>query len=114
MHHPNSVLETKSKDHGYKVRSCSSEERKKIADRNLSIMNRSEEMRNHFSSQGIFSKMIDVIVNLMLILLHAVKEIVLLVIDTLVLCPIALLSSCRKCPAFKFCLGKRILGDYKP
>ena len=114
MHHPNSVLETKSKDQGYKVRSCSSEERKKIADRNLSIINKSEEMRNHFSSQGIISKVIDVVSNLILILLHAVKEIIFLVINTLVLCPIALLSSCRKCPAFKFCPGKRFLGDYKP
>ena len=114
MHHPNSVLETKTKDHGYKVRSCSSEERKKIADRNLSIMNKSEEMRDHFSSQNLFSKTVDVIVNLILILLYAVKEIILLVIDSLVLCPIALVSSCRKCPAFKVCPGKRFLGDYRP
>ena len=79
MHHPNSVLETHSKDHGFKVRSCSTEERKKIAQRNLSIINKSEEMRNHFSSQNVFLKSLDVITNLILILIFAVKEIILLV-----------------------------------
>ena len=64
MHHPNSVLETHSKDHGFKVRSCSTEERKKIAQRNLSIMHKSEEMRSHFSTQNFFLKSIDVVVNL--------------------------------------------------
>ena len=113
MHHPNSVLETHSKGHGFKVRSCSTEERKKIAERNLSIMHKSEEMRAHFTSQNIFLKSIDVVVNLILILLFAVKEIVLLIFDSLVLCPIALASSCRKCPAFKICPGKRLLGDYR-
>ena len=113
MHHPNSVLETHSKDHGFKVRSCSTEERKKIAQRNLSIINKSEEMRNHFSSQNVFLKSLDVITNLILILIFAVKEIILLVFDNLVLCPIALASSCRNCPAFKICPGKRILGDFR-
>ena len=114
MHHPNSVLETHSKGHGFKVRSCSEEERKKIAQRNLSIMNKSEEMRAHFSSQNVFLKSIDVIVNLILILLFAVKEVVILIFDSVVLCPIALASSCRKCPAFKLCPGKRLVGDYRP
>ena len=53
MHHPNSVMETKSRDHGYKVRSCSNQERKKIAERNLSIVGKSEEMREHFFSKGL-------------------------------------------------------------
>ena len=83
MHHPNSVLETHSKDHGFKVRSCSTEERKKIAQRNLSIMHKSEEMRSHFSTQNFFLKSIDVVVNLILILLFAVKEVILLIFDSL-------------------------------
>ena len=78
MHHPNSVLETHSKGHGFKVRSCNEEERKKIAQRNLGIMHKSEEMRSNFSSQNFFLKSIDVGVNLILILLFAVKEIILL------------------------------------
>ena len=30
------------------------------------------------------------------------------------LCPIALVASCRQCPAFKVCPGKSLIGDYKP
>jgi hypothetical protein len=30
------------------------------------------------------------------------------------LCPIALAVGCRKCPAFKVCPVKGIIGDYKP
>jgi len=29
-------------------------------------------------------------------------------------CPIAILASCKKCPAFTICPAKGILGDYKP
>ena len=29
------------------------------------------------------------------------------------LCPIALVASCRKCPAFSICPLKGIIGDYK-
>ena len=29
------------------------------------------------------------------------------------LCPIALVAGCRKCPAFKICLLKGVVGDYK-
>lgn len=29
------------------------------------------------------------------------------------LCPIALVSGCVKCPAFKICPAKGIIGDYK-
>ena len=67
-------------------------------------------MRNHFSSQGIISKVIDVVSNLILILLHAVKEIIFLVINTLVLCPIALLSSCRNAQLLSFAQVKGFLG----
>ena len=30
------------------------------------------------------------------------------------LCPIALLATCKKCPAVGFCPVKESLGDYKP
>ena len=30
------------------------------------------------------------------------------------LCPIALAAGCRKCPAFKVCPLKGVIGDYKP
>ena len=30
------------------------------------------------------------------------------------LCPIAIVSSCRKCPLFKVCPLKSAIGDYKP
>lgn len=30
------------------------------------------------------------------------------------LCPIALVASCKKCPAFSVCPLKSVLGDYKP
>ncbi len=30
------------------------------------------------------------------------------------LCPIALVAGCRKCPAFKVCPLKGVIGDYKP
>ncbi len=30
------------------------------------------------------------------------------------LCPIALAIGCRKCPAFKVCPAKGVIGDYKP
>ena len=29
------------------------------------------------------------------------------------LCPIAILASCRKCPAFTACPLKGVIGDYK-
>ncbi len=29
------------------------------------------------------------------------------------LCPIAILASCRKCPAFTVCPLKSVIGDYK-
>jgi len=29
-------------------------------------------------------------------------------------CPIAIVSGCAKCPAFKVCPLKSVLGDYKP
>lgn len=29
------------------------------------------------------------------------------------LCPIAAVFSCKKCPAYKICLAKGILGDHK-
>jgi hypothetical protein len=31
----------------------------------------------------------------------------------MVLCPIALVAGCRKCPAFKVCPLKGVIGDYK-
>ncbi len=30
------------------------------------------------------------------------------------LCPIALVAGCSKCPAFKACPLKGVIGDYKP
>ena len=30
------------------------------------------------------------------------------------LCPIALAVGCKKCPAFKVCPAKGVIGDYKP
>jgi len=30
------------------------------------------------------------------------------------LCPIAIAVGCKKCPAFKVCPLKSIIGDYKP
>jgi hypothetical protein len=30
------------------------------------------------------------------------------------LCPIALVVSCKKCPAFSVCPLKGVIGDYKP
>jgi hypothetical protein len=30
------------------------------------------------------------------------------------LCPIAIVSGCEKCPAFKICPLKSVIGDYKP
>lgn len=30
------------------------------------------------------------------------------------ICPIAIFSGCKKCPAFKFCPLKSVLGDYVP
>jgi hypothetical protein len=29
-------------------------------------------------------------------------------------CPIAIVASCKKCPAFSVCPLKGVLGDYKP
>ena len=29
------------------------------------------------------------------------------------LCPIAIVAGCRKCPAFKVCPLKGVIGDYK-
>jgi hypothetical protein len=30
------------------------------------------------------------------------------------LCPIAIVASCKQCPAFKVCPLKNVIGDYKP
>ena len=30
------------------------------------------------------------------------------------LCPIAIVAGCRKCPAFKVCPLKGVIGDYQP
>lgn len=30
------------------------------------------------------------------------------------LCPVALAVGCRKCPAFKICPAKSLIGDHKP
>ncbi len=30
------------------------------------------------------------------------------------LCPIAIVAGCQKCPAFKACPLKGVIGDYKP
>jgi hypothetical protein len=32
----------------------------------------------------------------------------------MVICPIALAVGCRKCPIFKVCPVKSVIGDYKP
>ena len=32
----------------------------------------------------------------------------------MVLCPVALAVGCRKCPVFKVCPVKGVIGDYKP
>jgi hypothetical protein len=29
-------------------------------------------------------------------------------------CPIAIVSGCKKCPAFRICPLKTVLGDYRP
>jgi hypothetical protein len=29
-------------------------------------------------------------------------------------CPIAIFSGCKKCPAFRICPLKTVLGDYRP
>jgi hypothetical protein len=29
------------------------------------------------------------------------------------LCPIAVIASCKQCPAFSFCPAKSIIGDHK-
>ena len=34
--------------------------------------------------------------------------------STMTLCPIAIVSGCEKCPAFKICPLKGVIGDYKP
>lgn len=30
------------------------------------------------------------------------------------LCPVALVAGCQKCPVFKVCPLKSVIGDYKP
>jgi len=32
----------------------------------------------------------------------------------MVLCPVALAVGCRKCPVFKVCPVKGVIGDYRP
>jgi hypothetical protein len=32
----------------------------------------------------------------------------------MVLCPVALAVGCKKCPIFKVCPVKSVIGDYKP
>ena len=32
----------------------------------------------------------------------------------MVLCPVAIAVGCRKCPVFKICPVKSVIGDYKP
>ena len=32
----------------------------------------------------------------------------------MVVCPIAIVAGCRKCPAFSICPLKGVIGDYKP
>jgi hypothetical protein len=34
--------------------------------------------------------------------------------NEMTLCPIAIVAGCRKCPAFKVCPVKGIIGDYTP
>jgi len=31
-----------------------------------------------------------------------------------VICPVAIAVGCRKCPIFKVCPAKSVIGDYKP
>ena len=40
--------------------------------------------------------------------LHAPRE------NHMTLCPIALAVGCKKCPAFKICPLKTVIGDYRP
>jgi len=30
------------------------------------------------------------------------------------ICPVAIAMGCKKCPLFKVCPGKSIIGDHKP
>lgn len=30
------------------------------------------------------------------------------------ICPIAIISGCRKCPMFSICPAKSVIGDYRP
>jgi hypothetical protein len=32
----------------------------------------------------------------------------------MVLCPVALAVGCRRCPIFRFCPAKTVIGDYRP
>jgi hypothetical protein len=32
----------------------------------------------------------------------------------MVVCPVAIAVGCRKCPIFRVCPAKSIIGDYKP
>ena len=32
----------------------------------------------------------------------------------MVVCPVAIAVGCAKCPAFKVCPAKKLLGDYRP
>ena len=32
----------------------------------------------------------------------------------MVVCPVALAVGCRKCPVFRICPAKSIIGDYEP
>jgi len=34
--------------------------------------------------------------------------------NAMTLCPIALAVGCKKCPAFKICPLKTVIGDYRP
>jgi len=34
--------------------------------------------------------------------------------NEMTLCPIAIVASCKQCPAFKICPLKQVIGDYKP
>ncbi len=40
--------------------------------------------------------------------LHVQRE------NRMTLCPIALAVGCKKCPAFKICPLKTVIGDYRP
>jgi hypothetical protein len=33
--------------------------------------------------------------------------------ETMTLCPVAILAGCSKCPAFKVCPLKGVIGDYR-